>query len=199
MDEYVTIVKNIEKYLSVRGFIKKRGANIKYYKYGELILSVQKSVKSTKSAILFCVNIYFRYYEIDNYLIDMGFRPNYQYVDRFSRLKNSIIEEVWWEIKEGTDVDIIVDEFVIIFDDMVSFMLESLNNEIFLIYMWRSGNSPGLTIFQRLLNLMIYYHLNDRINELISLTEDIKKNITDKAFQTSLLREANGLLKSKLL
>lgn len=136
------------------------------------LLHFQKSYKSSVNEIIFTINIgiasfilfkFFSYNIVKPKIEDCHWR---QRLGFFLPKKN----DLWWKINGETNIILIFDELKNYFENYVNPEIKKYSNNIALRDLWLSGKSPGLTDFQRLMNLLIlikYIGPNEIFNKIV--------------------------------
>lgn len=158
-DALTELIVRISPYMSKLGFVRKaqafyarRGRNIE-------VVEFQKSRRSTKAEILFTINLgicsdtLFRFFS-DGREARFPSLNECHWTERLGMLAK-IPGDKWWTIDERSNLDELTMELV---DDLTKIAIpsmDSLVDDCALEALWHTGQAPGLTEFQRLMNLSV--------------------------------------------
>lgn len=148
---YQCCVESIHETLKLHGYKKLR---TKFSKSKEDVLSIiqfQKDKRSPSNVCRFTINL-----AIVVECLHPEWRGHLTRADAFDgnlqiRLGRLMPEpdDVWWEITEETDIELLKKELTELINNLAIPYLEKYSNKVNLIQLWESGESPGITDFQR--------------------------------------------------
>jgi hypothetical protein len=148
--------ERVQRFLKEEGFLKKNATFRRMKPEVVHMVGVQKSRKSSPDGIVFAVNLgvasalLLRRSQIDP---SSNTVEECQWRRRLSTAESG--EETWWTIHDALSMQRAGDEIVRALRDRGLSMLDDLSTDVALRDLWLSGQSPGLTDVQRLLNLAI--------------------------------------------
>ncbi len=164
-DNYRYLVKSLAEHFKKHGFLK-RGNTFHYKEHDNwLLISIQKSTKSSHENIVFTINIgvvsgiLLKYYDDE----DNNSIPSLEDSHLRRRLAYFIdgSDDFWWHIDDSVSISSLLEEVISALDSKT---MEDIKRQItnkFLVSIWKRGLSPGLTNVQRLLCLAIMEHANN--------------------------------------
>ena len=145
------LVKAVGLKLKASGFVQ-RGQIFRITSENNCgIIEFQKSVKSSKQAVLFTMNLAV----VCGDLLEAGLTgaEKAQTTDAHVRQRIGMLlpehPDKWWEISESTDRQALVQEVsTIVSERALPFVRSYLDTKV-IMELWESGRSPGLTDVQR--------------------------------------------------
>lgn len=158
MDNFSTLLDNVKNHLKAKGWTK--SGQTFYLPNGDNwgIINFQKSKSSSKSEVIFTVNIgtssaTVRPYRNQN----LKKKPEVEEGEFNERIGFYLNErkDHWWTLREGDNVNALSDEIIRILDEIAVPEIEKYITDEGLLEQLMSGRCPGLTGFQRLIYLAI--------------------------------------------
>jgi len=154
--------------LKLRGY-KKRGALFYKPLEGNLAcIEIQKSRKSSAEEVLFTVNLGIVNSKIHSFTSSTPMVAEIEkshWRMRLGALTDSP-RDIWWEIKPGADMGVLNNELWALISVRALPTLDRYCKNDELAALWLTGRSPGLTEFERLINLSILLQNMGRTEEL---------------------------------
>ena len=184
-DLYSQLLASIGKRLNPLGFRKHGGKFLRKVSFGSLVISFQKSLKSTKDDIYFTADISILHTGLAKRLADLGFSTmvSSHYRQRVGLLLSPPRDQ-WWRISGSVKPCVLESDVWNVLENHAVPDLLQFKSEDALRDLWQSGRSPGLTEGQRIICLAALLKEMGRELELRKLEDDIVSNsgLTRKPF-----------------
>lgn len=165
-----------------RGFSRKKLTFYRDYKDTIGLINFQKSIRSKAECVIFTINIgiisrrlYCFFKSVDNQSIDLSL-DNCHLRERIGFLLTDR-QDKWWAIDANTDLDFLFDK---ICNDIQTFALpeiQKFNDDEALRDLWLSARSPGLTDFQRLMNLTVLLKILGPSERLAPVIDELQQRV----------------------
>lgn len=180
-DKLKELVGRIAPVLKGHGFSRK---GLTFYinrdgNYG--LINFQKSTKSNSDMIIFTINIgvisrrLLQFFSAEQRSTDL-FVDNCHWRERIGFMLPTR-QDKWWTIEANTSTEHLAEELC---EYIVSLAIPEINKYIedeALRDLWLSGRSPGLTNFQRLMNLSVMVKALGPSDELESVMRDLQQAV----------------------
>lgn len=178
---YKELIKEISSFLKSKGYSRK--ANCFYLRQGKNwgLLDFQKSRKSTVDEVLFTINLGVSSSRLQEFFAPdlLEQKPSIEDCQWRERVGSLLPEhqDKWWLVQGNETFDSLVNEIKSCLVEIAIPELEQHLSDEKLGSVWSSGNSPGLSDIQRLVNLSVLL----KMAGADSFLREILKELEDKS------------------
>ncbi len=170
------VTEGLAPLLKDHGFVR---SGLNFRREGDetiALINIQKSRKSSKDQVLFTINLgiasrlLIRFYLLTNEVATLSWEDCHW--RRRLGLLTAAEKDLWWSIVDETSIDDVGEMLRGYIEKLAIPEIEKYASDRALCDLWLSGLAPGLTNFQRLMNLSVLIRVTGRVNlEPIVLNE----------------------------